>query len=159
MKRLTLICAFALVIAACGSSSQEGYSTTADETTNQASKTGANPSYDPNRGEGKFHEVKLDTKLDGLLATNGEKISDLKCASCHKMTDEKLVGPGWKGVTTRHQPEWIMNFITNTDAMIDKDPKAQAMLELCMVRMPNQNLSDGDARALLEYMRKIDGVK
>ena len=78
MKRLTLICAFALVIAACGSSSQEGYSTTADETANQASKTGANPSYDPNRGEGKFHEVKLDTKLDGLLATNGEKISDLK---------------------------------------------------------------------------------
>ena len=103
--------------------------------------------------------VKLDAKLNGLMATNGEKISDLKCASCHKMTDEKLVGPGWKGVTTRNKPEWIMNFITNTDAMIDKDPKAQAMLELCMVRMPNQNLSDGDARALLEYMRKIDGVK
>ena len=75
------------------------------------------------------------------------------------MTDEKLVGPGWKGVTTRHKPEWIMNFTTNTDVMIDKDPKAQAMLEICMVRMPNQNLSDDDARNVLEYMRQNDGVK
>lgn len=156
MKRLILICSVALVIAACGGASQEGDTTPA---TNTPTTTSANPSYDPNRGEGKFDDVKLDPKLDGLMATNGEKISDLKCASCHKMTDEKLVGPGWKDVTTRHKPEWIMNFITNTDAMIDKDPKAQAMLELCMVRMPNQNLSDGDARALLEYMRKVDGVK
>jgi hypothetical protein len=43
--------------------------------------------------------------------------------------------------------------------MIDKDPKAQAMLEICMVRMPNQNLSDDDARSILEFMRKNDGVK
>ena len=52
-----------------------------------------------------------------------------------------------------------MNFITNTDAMIDKDPAAQAQLELCLVRMPNQSLSDDDARHLLEFMRKNDGVK
>jgi hypothetical protein len=52
-----------------------------------------------------------------------------------------------------------MNFITNTDVMIDKDPEMQALLELCLVRMPNQNLSDQDARNLLEYMRKNDGVK
>ena len=57
------------------------------------------------------------------MAAKGEKIVGLKCGSCHKMTDEKLVGPGWKGVTTRHKPEWIMNFTTNTDVMIDKDPK------------------------------------
>ena len=43
--------------------------------------------------------------------------------------------------------------------MIDKDPEMQAQLELCLVRMPNQNLSDQDARNLLEYMRKNDGVK
>ena len=52
-----------------------------------------------------------------------------------------------------------MNFITNTDAMIDKDPEAQAQLEICLVRMPNQSLSDDDARHLLEFMRKNDGVK
>lgn len=160
MKRLALICSFALTLAACGGENKENNNQTSETSTTETSApAAANPSYDPNRGEGKFHDVLLAVKLDGALAEKGEKISDLKCGSCHKMTDEKLVGPGWKGVTTRHKPEWIMNFVTNTDAMIDKDPKAQAMLELCMVRMPNQNLSEDDARALLEYMRKNDGVK
>ena len=69
------------------------------------------------------------------------------------------MGPGWKGVTERYKAEWIMNFVTNPDAMLDKDPKAQAQLEICLVRMPNQNVNDDDARALYEFMRKNDGVK
>ncbi len=52
-----------------------------------------------------------------------------------------------------------MNFITNTDEMLDKDPKAQEQLQICLVRMPNQSLADTDARELLEFMRKNDGVK
>ena len=78
--------------------------------------------------------------LDVAKAEAGSKIFEVKCSACHKLTDEKLVGPGWKGVTSRHNPEWIMNFATNTDEMITKDPKAQALLEICLVRMPNQNL-------------------
>ncbi len=93
------------------------------------------------------------------MAENGNKIYSVKCGACHKVTEEKLVGPGWKGVTSRHQAPWILNFITNTDEMINKDPKAQAQLEICLVRMPNQNLADSDARALFEFMRKNDGVK
>ena len=76
--------------------------------------------------------------LDQAMATKGEEVAGVKCTSCHKTTDEKLVGPGWKGVTERRKPEWIMNFITNPDQMIDKDPEVQAQLEICLVRMPNQ---------------------
>ena len=162
MKKTILICSLvislSLFFAACGGSGDKDTSTEPASTEATTSQT-ENPSYDPNRGEGKFHDVQLSDKLDAAMAAQGEKISELKCQSCHKMTDERLVGPGWKGVTTRHKPEWIMNFMTNTDEMIDKDPKAQAMLEICMVRMPNQNLSDTDAREILEYMRKNDGVK
>lgn len=93
------------------------------------------------------------------MAEAGEKIYKVKCSACHKLTDERLVGPGWKGVTSRHTPEWIMNFVTNTDDMLNKDPKAQALLEICLVRMPNQNLSDEDARNVYEFMRENDGVK
>jgi len=75
------------------------------------------------------------------------------------MTEERLVGPGWKGVTERRTAPWIMNFITNPNPMIDKDPQLQAQLEICLVRMPDQNLSDDEARQVLEYMRKNDGVK
>jgi len=163
MKKMIIACSLLFFFAACGGSEVKENATTTSAPDSSGEKIpnpgGANPSYDPNRGEGKFHEVKLGDKLDAALAAKGEKIAELKCQSCHKMTDEKLVGPGWQGVTARHKPEWIMNFITNTDEMITKDPKAQAMLEICMVRMPSQNLSDDDARNLLEFMRKNDGVK
>ncbi|MEP7319675.1 MAG: c-type cytochrome, partial [Panacibacter sp.] len=109
--------------------------------------------------EGKFTTVDIGEHLDAAKADAGNKVFDVKCGSCHKLTEEKLVGPGWKGVTTRHEPVWIMNFVTNTDEMITKDPSAQAQLEICLVRMPNQSLSDDDARNLLEFMRKNDGVK
>lgn len=161
MKRLMVVLGFGAFLVACGNQNNPPVvdQPTADTNTTPTTASNGNPSYDPNRGEGKFHDVTLPATLDAAMAAQGEKITQLKCESCHKMTDEKLVGPGWKGVTSRHQPAWILNFITNTDAMIDKDPKAQAMLEICMVRMPNQNLSDDDARAVLEYMRKNDGVK
>ncbi|MBS1615822.1 MAG: c-type cytochrome [Bacteroidetes bacterium] len=160
-KHLLLLGMFAaMVLASCGgNNTQSADQAEADRKASaDANKAAAAPSYDPNRGEGKFTHVDIGP-LNAAMASSGEKVYEVKCASCHKLTDEKLVGPGWKGVTTRHQPEWIMNFVTNTDAMLEKDPKAQAMLEICLVRMPNQNLSDQEARDILEFMRKNDGAK
>lgn len=158
MKKLIVFCLVSLFIYACSSNNSEKKAdrTYAEESAPAASDPNA---YDPHRGEGKFDKVDLGDKLDVAMAEAGKTIVDLKCASCHKMTDEKLVGPGWKGVSERRKPEWIMNFITNPDAMLDKDPELQAQLELCLVRMPNQNLTDDDARKILEYMRQNDGVK
>lgn len=158
MKKIAIFCSLALFIAACGGSGENKNTTTESDAATQTTENG-NPSYDAKRGEGKFTNVEVSPKLDAQMAKKGQEIADLKCLSCHKTTDEKLVGPGWADVTKRHTAEWIMNFMTNTDAMIDKDPKVQAMLEICMVRMPNQNLTDENAREIYEYMRQIDGVK
>ena len=76
--------------------------------------------YDPNRGSGKFTTVDVANKLNVAFANDGQKVYDVKCSGCHKLTDEKLIGPGWLGVTVRHKPEWIMNFVTNTDEMLKK---------------------------------------
>jgi mono/diheme cytochrome c family protein len=117
----------------------------------------ANPSASGgDKGVGKFTNVELTHPLDEKMVTAGKSIYEVKCGSCHKLSDEKLVGPGWKGVTDRRKPEWIMNFATNTDEMLDKDAEAKAMMEVCMVRMPNQHLSDDEARQVLEFMRKND---
>ncbi len=97
--------------------------------------------------------------IDEAKVTVGKGIYDLKCAACHKLTADKLVGPGWAGVTKRREPTWIMNMTTNVEMMLEKDSVAQALLEQCLVRMPNQNVSETEARALLEFMRKNDGVK
>ena len=142
------------IIVSCGGSGKKPGNTTGDEPKSMIPDT---ETYDPNRGIGKFtaENVTLGA-LDAAMVSAGEDISKTKCQSCHKLTDEKLVGPGWKGVTTRRTAHWIMNFITNPDPMIDKDPALQAQLELCLVRMPNQNLNDEDARKVVEFMRQND---
>jgi mono/diheme cytochrome c family protein len=158
MKKFFFLSLLACFAIACGNSnSDESKQSTASS--DQSKPADTNPSYDQKRGEGKFSKVDVSANLDVTKADAGLKVYTVKCSACHKLTEEKLVGPGWKGVTSRHTAEWIMNFATNPDAMIDKDPKAQAMLELCLVRMPNQNLSDDDARNIYEFMRKNDGVK
>lgn len=107
----------------------------------------------------KESDITLGSTLDKTMATTGKATYELKCQSCHRLTEERLVGPGWKDVTKRRQPVWIMNMITNVDMMLETDPEAQKLLETCMVRMPNQNLSNDEARYVLEFMRSNDGLK
>jgi len=158
MIKYLLVLFLAVVIYSCGSNNQE--KSTSNTSSSAADQTKSpQPATSDEKGVGKFTHVELGATLDTKMAGNGKSIYELKCSACHKLTGEKLVGPGWLGVTERRKPEWILNFVTNTDEMLNKDAKAQSMLEVCMVRMPNQNLSDQDARNILEFMRQNDGIK
>ncbi len=163
MRNIKILFAFLVLtfFMACGGDKKTSTESNGAESSGTTeSKAPDTETYDPNRGEGKHTEESLALgPLDAAKAEMGEKIQGVKCASCHKLGDERLVGPGWKGVTERRKAAWLMNFITNPDPMIDKDPELQAQLELCLVRMPNQSLSDDEARNILEFMRKNDGVK
>jgi mono/diheme cytochrome c family protein len=160
MKKILIIAGITTMIYACsnsgGSEQAANKSEAKEEAKEQTSPAAGSPS---DKGIGKFQNVTIDPKLNEQMVARGQSIFDVKCNACHKLTDEKLVGPGWTGVTKRHSPEWIMNFVTNVDEMLNKDPKAQAQLEICLVRMPNQNLTDEDARSIYEFMRKNDGAK
>jgi mono/diheme cytochrome c family protein len=147
-----LLCTGMAVFYSCGNSKTDKAtenSSTAEKT--EESSEGANP-----KGIGPHQHIELTHPLDEKMVAGGKSIYDVKCSSCHKTTGEKLVGPGWKGVTDRRTPEWIMNFVTNTEEMMEKDTAAQNMLEVCLVKMPNQNLSEADARSVIEFMRKND---
>lgn len=155
MKKLLSIIILAAVFASCAPDRP------AD---NQDNSSAVNPNpvaanADPTKGIGEVKTVELTSPLDQERVSRGKAIYDMKCSACHKLTDQRLVGPGWKGVTERRKPEWIMNMVTNVDVMLDSDPEAQKLLELCLVRMPNQNVSIGDARDILEFMRQNDGAK
>jgi hypothetical protein len=104
-------------------------------------------------------DFQITNPLNHEWVAAGKAIYELKCQSCHKLSDERLVGPGWKGITERRTPVWILNMITNTEMMLDQDAEAQKLLELCMVRMPNQNLTLDEARKVLEFQRSNDGEK
>ncbi len=158
MKKIPILLAtsFMFFAIACGGSKpQEAESTENTEaTTTEATATKAD-----DRGIGPIKEVALTNPLDAKMVESGKGVYDMKCSACHRLTDEKLVGPGWKDVTKRRKPEWIMNFTVNVEEMLNKDPNAVAMLEQCLVRMPNQNISEADARNIVEYMRHNDGEK
>lgn len=162
--KLFLIGLATITIISCGGdkkieSSTESNSAEASSASAESESTSSGD-YDPKRGLGKYDESNVDvSKFDATMAAEGKKIAEVKCTSCHKPTEEKLVGPGWKGVTTRQTPYWIMNFISNPDPMISVDPELQKQLEICLVRMPNQGLNETEARQILEYMREIDGAK
>lgn len=114
---------------------------------------------DPTKGIGAVKNVTLKTPLESERISRGLAIYEMKCSACHKLDETRFVGPGWKNVTKTRKPEWIMNMVTNVEVMLDKDPEAQKLLELCLTRMPNQNVSIGDARDILEFMRQNDGEK
>ena len=94
--------------------------------------------------------------LDAALASQGEGLFTERCTTCHKL-DERYVGPPLGGVVERRSPEWIMNMILAPDKMIVADPDAQALFAEYSVPMTNQNLTQDEARALLEYLRQVAG--
>ena len=108
------------------------------------------------KGVGEIKSVTLNDPLDQAMVKRGIAIYEMKCAACHKLKGSRIVGPSWAGLTSLRKPEWIMNMITNVDMMLEKDPVAQKLLEECLTRMPNQNVSVGDARDILEFMYQND---
>lgn len=163
MKKLCYLVIMVMFAYACSgnsSNTNESDTTSTEAVTENADEAQAQIDYDARLGEGKFNEdnFELAATVDPELAKKGDAIYSAKCQSCHKLTDEQLVGPGFAGVSERRTPVWVMNFLTNTDEMIDLDPALQEQLEVCMVRMPDQALTDNDAHSILEFFRKNDGV-
>lgn len=110
---------------------------------------------DNGQGIGKFKNVTL-ASLDEKIAAQGKTVFEAKCSACHKATEQKVVGPGLKGVTTRRQAAWILNMITNPAEMTQKDPTAKDLLAEHLTQMTFQDVTDEQARQILEYFRLND---
>ena len=104
-----------------------------------------------NKGIGPVKSLKLEAINDELVL-KGKDIYNINCAACHKF-DKKYIGPALKGITKRRSTEWIMNLVLNTEEMLAKDPVSKALIAKYNVPMLNQQLSEDDARAILEYFR------
>lgn len=142
----------------CGTSENSGKPNAATEETDE------NDSYKPaaskarNIGVGPVKHVELGA-IDAGRVQLGKEVFEAKCTSCHKTTEERFVGPGLKGVTLRREPEWIMNQILVPDKMMAEDSTAKALLEIYLTQMTNQDVTEEQARNILEYFRSIDQSK
>lgn len=151
MKQLVVLTCCTFLIYACGGNADK------TPTESESSRPTTEKKADDGKGIGEIKEVALNNPLNADMVSQGKAIYEMKCAACHKLTDQRVVGPGWKGVTAKRKPEWIMNMATNVEVMLEEDPAARELLKECLVRMPNQNLSVGDARNVLEFMYMNDG--
>lgn len=93
--------------------------------------------------------------IDNNLVEKGRQIFDMKCIACHKF-DSKLVGPPLKDITKRRKSEWIMNMILNPEQMTKEDPTAKQLFGQYLTQMTFQDVTQDDARAILEYFRSQD---
>lgn len=159
MKKPLFILTTIALLASCAPDKPKMESGSDHEKKESAAEEAKEHLMDPTKGIGQVKNVKLESPLDQGRVKRGIAIYEMKCQACHRLDETRVVGPGWKDITKRRKPEWIMNMITNVDMMLDQDPEAQKLLELCLMRMPNQNMSIGDARDVLEYMRQNDGEK
>ena len=91
--------------------------------------------------------------LDAAMAEQGFEVFKLKCSACHKM-DARYVGPALGTITQTRSPAYIMNMILNPAEMLEKHPEAKAKLAEFMTLMPNQSLTQDEARSILEYLRQ-----
>jgi mono/diheme cytochrome c family protein len=90
-------------------------------------------------------------------AQDAAKLFKGNCASCHKPTDQKLVGPGLKGVKSRWPDNaklisWVKNsteFLKTGDAYANK-----IFEEYGKSVMPAQALSDAEINAVIDWADK-----
>ncbi len=106
-------------------------------------------------GIGPVKEVKLGP-INEKLVKEGKTIFNTKCVACHKL-DTKLVGPALKPIVKNLPPVYLMNYMLNTTEMQKKDPRLKKLIkEYNGVVMPDQQLKEPQARAILEYFRSIE---
>lgn len=164
MKKLVLLSVFAgLLITSCDKKDEvPDYTKNRDETTQQTDPSldksevadASNPMS--NKGIGPVKSLDLPATIDETMAAEGKEIYEAKCTACHKPAT-KFIGPAPKGLLERRTPEWVMNMILNPTEMIEKDPIAkQLLMEANGAPMANQNLTEEEARKVLEYIRTIE---
>lgn len=92
-------------------------------------------------------------RVDANLANRGKTVWMRNgCYACHGFA-RRLAGPDLAGVTERRELGWLRRWLKETNAMLESDPQAMAMLEQWgYVKMPQIKLRDADVDALLHFM-------
>jgi len=147
MKLISTLLLTGLFLVSCGGDKKDN---AASETKTEAVKT---ENLDPmlDKGVGPITSIALG-EIDQKMADEGKAVFLEKCSACHKIS-KRVVGPALVGVTTRRSPEWIMNMILNPEKMVKENPIAKKLLAEYVAPMANQNLTEAEARLILEYFR------
>jgi cytochrome c len=138
---------FVLILVGCNGSPK-------NEAERSAPASTANVDPMTTKGIGPIKNMTL-AAIDENMVAEGKQIFDNMCSACHK-PDKRFIGPAPKDILERRTPEWVMNMILNPEEMVQKDPVArQLLIEYNGAPMANQNLTEDQARKILEYFRTL----
>ena len=153
LKFLTVLALGALMISCGGEKAKEEVNKTPVKEEIKAEVKAEIAKIDPktDKGVGVVKSITLGD-IDDAMVAKGEEVYKAKCTACHKIS-KRFVGPGLKGVTERRTPEWIMNMILDPEKMVIENATAKALLAEYSAPMANQNVTEEEARAILEYLR------
>jgi mono/diheme cytochrome c family protein len=92
---------------------------------------------------------------DPAVVAEGKALFTNNCASCHAVTDEKVIGPGLKGINERRPEDWLIKWIKNSQAVIASGDAYAVEIynkynKTAMTAFPN--LSDDQVRSILTYV-------
>lgn len=108
------------------------------------------------KGVGPIKNITLEAGIDQAMADRGAALFKTNCTACHKV-DRRFIGPSPSGIMKRRSPEWIMNMILDPQLMVEQDRCAKDLLvEFNGAAMANQNMTEEQARDILEYFRTLD---
>lgn len=108
-----------------------------------------------NKGVGKIKNIELSPTIDQAMVERGAALFKTNCTACHKV-GKRFIGPSPTGIMKRRSPEWIMNMILDPKLMSEQDQCAKDMLvEFNGAVMANQNMTEAQARDILEYFRTL----
>ena len=153
MKTIFQLITILIIAASCGGGGQSRI----DQIKEQSKMEPADPyeNWESNHGVGPIKAFQLSSEIDEALAQKGKEVYEAKCTACHK-PDKKFIGPAPKGILEKRTPAWVMNMILNPEEMVQKDPMAkQLLIDFNGSPMANQNLTEEEARAVLEYFRTL----
>ena len=91
------------------------------------------------------------------MAINGRNIYYTRCVFCHKLSGERLVCPGLKGVTNVLSEKWMMNTFTHLDRMVKNDSDIMVQFKAdCGLKGQGKNLTEEQAHQVIEFLKLND---
>jgi protein SCO1/2 len=86
--------------------------------------------------------------------TRGEYTFASRCAACHTIGRGAGIGPDLHGVTAVRDRSWLFRMIREPDKLLSEgDPAVLALsAKYKQVRMPNLDISEAEAAALIDYI-------